>query len=282
MPSAPYQPTAPNAAPPTPSSAANFNHLAGFFRHPVRGIVRLFRLFGALIRGALAFRRGLRGVAAADEMRARKDCLQQTGRLVLGALGVEVRVRGTPPPRQGLLVCNHLSYLDIPAICSVAQAQFVSKLEVKSWPVFGWFATAGATIYVNREKRSEVGRLSTEIKERLDQGALVVLFPEGTSSDGREVLPFKSSLLEPAVGSRHPIHTAHLRYRFEDGTGDPGQEICYWGGMTFGPHLLNLLTKGHIIAELTFGQPGELPADRKLLAKMLQSEVTRLGSSAGS
>ena len=110
-------------------------------------------------------------------------------------------------PSSGLLVSNHLSYLDIVVLSSIRPCVFVAKRDVARWPLFGWLAHAAGTIFVDRERR-----FSTEfvngIHEAIAAGLPVVLFPEGTSSDGSTVLPFKSALLESAVQLRSPVAAA--------------------------------------------------------------------------
>jgi 1-acyl-sn-glycerol-3-phosphate acyltransferase len=173
-----------------------------------------------------------------------------------------------------LLVSNHLSYLDIVAIGSVTPTVFVSKSEVAEWPVFGWFARKAGSIFVRRDKRTEAARSSEEIKETLMHDVLVVLFPEGTSSDGETVLPFKSALLEPAAASGGPLAVAHIAYTMVDG--NPAQEVCYWGGMTLAPHLLNLLGKGRVTATIDLSDPQAGTSDRKELARQLHASVLTL------
>ncbi len=153
---------------------------------------------------------------------------------------LEPAVSGTIPTA-GLLVCNHLSYLDIVLLAGVAPAVFVAKSEVARWPVFGWFARKGGTIFVQRERRAQTGEANDEIAEALAAGALVVLFPEGTSSGGERVLPFKSSLLEAAARTKRPIYAGLVRYELDDG--DVAEEVCYWRDHVLGPHLLNLMSK---------------------------------------
>src|SRR6185436_7426012 len=108
---------------------------------------------------------------------------------VLRLLAADIGSDG-PCPRDGLLVSNHLSYLDILVLATLTPAVFVSKSEVKNWPVFGWFARMAGTIFLQRTRRADVVRISEEITTVLRGGHLVVLFPEGTSSNGRQVLPF--------------------------------------------------------------------------------------------
>ena len=109
-------------------------------------------------------------------------------------------------------------------------------------------------------------------------GLLVVIFPEGTSSDGADVLPFRSSLLEPALRGNHQISTAWIHYALEDG--DAKSEVCYWGDHTFFPHLLNLLGKKSVRATLRFGKFQRTTDDRKELAKQLHAAVSELKSQA--
>src|SRR5437773_7774078 len=108
-------------------------------------------------------------------------------------------------PLSGLLVCNHLSYLDIVVLSSIRPCIFVAKRDVRAWPLFGWLARAAGTIFVERNCRSAAAHEVARISSAIESGLLVVLFPEGTSSDGATVLPFKSSLLQAAISARCPI-----------------------------------------------------------------------------
>jgi 1-acyl-sn-glycerol-3-phosphate acyltransferase len=246
-------------------------------RHPFRFAVRLiwftlevlFATFDFVI--ALCVCRGEAPAVA----RARARRLQRHTRRVLRALKVDVSVSGHVPD-SGLLASNHLSYLDVLVLSSISAAVFVSKSEVRHWPVFGWLARRAGTLFIERAKRGDVARVNDEAERLLESGALLVVFPEGTSSDGREVLPFKSALLEPIVGRRHPLAVAHLSYEVDEG--DAGEDVCYWGDMTFGPHLLKLLTKGRVRAFVTFTAVENSADCRKELARQLHSEVSRLKS----
>lgn len=207
--------------------------------------------------------------------RQRAVCLHHGCRRVLRVMVNQIEVRG-PVPVEGLLVSNHLSYLDILLLSAVSPGIFVSKYEVKSWPVFGWFARLGGTVFVQRERRGHVGEISTRIHALLEQGELVFLFPEGTSSDGASVLPFKSSLLEPAIGQQQRVFAAALEYRLPDGV--VAQDVCYWGDMTLAPHFVKLLGKRFVQARVSFQEVRQPATDRKELAKQLHAEVVRLKS----
>jgi 1-acyl-sn-glycerol-3-phosphate acyltransferase len=204
---------------------------------------------------------------------ARTVWLQRSSRRVLRVLEAEIESDG-PCPRDGLLVSNHLSYLDILVLVSLTPAVFVSKSEVRSWPVFGWFARMAGTLFLQRARRADVARISEEIATALRGGHLVVLFPEGTSSDGRQVLPFRSSLLEPVNGQQRPLSVACIAYAVADGSAE--NDVCYWGDRTFFPHLVKLMTKEKVRARVRFSRVESRADDRKELARQLHAEVVRL------
>ncbi len=191
------------------------------------------------------------------------------------AMAIDVTVRGRPPER-GLLTANHLGYADIVVLGSLQPVVFVSKSEVANWPVVGPLTRCAGTLYIIRSQKSDVVRMGDEIMAVVEAGVAVTLFLEGTSSDGTEVLPFRSSLLAPAEARGWPATPAWIHYELEPGDGSVGEEICYWRDMTFGKHLLNLLSKRRIRAVVCFGDPVTGLADRKLLAAELHRQVCRL------
>ena len=131
--------------------------------------------------------------APANLPAARAAWMQRAARRQLKLLRCRPDVLG-PVPKSGLLISNHLGYFDILLICSVAPAVFVSRADVRGWPLFGWLAKLGGTIFIQRERRLQVGAVNREIETALAAGLLVVVFPEGTSSNGETVLPFRASL----------------------------------------------------------------------------------------
>lgn len=204
--------------------------------------------------------------------------LQRSSRRALRVFAVETAVYG-PRPETGLLVSNHLSYLDILVLSSLVPAVFVAKSEIRNWPVFGWFGRLAGTLFLERARRSDVGRMSAELRAILAGGQLVVLFPEGTSWNGRELLPFKSSLLDPIVGSPQPLSIAAIGYTLADGCVE--NDVCYWGDMTFLPHLLRLMSRRQVLAQVRFASIGERAADRKELARQLHAAVSELLPASG-
>ena len=247
--------------------------MTGWLKHPLRVTGRLLWMTGELLLCALmylshcAFRSG----PAATLLRA--SWLSYTARRLLRIFCAEVEVTGSVPER-GLLVSNHLSYVDVVVLGSLAPSVFVAKREVKNWPVFGWFARLGGTVFVHREKRVQSREAADAIETALNRGVLVILFPESTSSNGETVLPFKSALLEPVTQQTHPLFISMIRYELDDG--DPGEEVCYWKDMTLLPHLVNLFSKRNVRAFVRFARVRAGETDRKQLARQLHSEVVKL------
>ncbi len=205
--------------------------------------------------------------------RAAAEWLQRTAEGCRRILALQPRTFG-PLPSRGLLVANHLSYLDIILLAALRPCVFVSKSDVRSWPIFGQCAALGSTIFVDRTRRSGVSNVSEQMREALAEDLLIVLFPEGTSSGGARVLPFRSSLLEPALQLGCPVTAAAIGYSIEQGS--VADEICYWRDMTLLPHLLNVWSKPAIQASLRCGVPRPRSGDRKALAIELHDEAAAL------
>ncbi len=137
--------------------------------------------------------------------------LHDSSRLALRMVGIHVEASGAPPA-EGLVVSNHLSYMDVLVYSSLFPCLFVSKQEVGRWPVFGAFATMAGTIYVDRDRSAENREAVSSMEQALGAGLPVVLFPEGTSSNGDAVLPFRSPFFEPAVRAGAVVTTAAIGY----------------------------------------------------------------------
>ena len=214
-------------------------------------------------------------VARSERLHARTGWLQRWSRFACRVVGIRVTTRGSMP-QSGLLVCNHLSYLDVIVLSSIGPCVFVAKRDVAAWPLFGWLAHAAGTIFVDRERRLASADVVDLVREAIASGSLVVLFPEGTSSDGSTVLPFKSSLLESAVQLRCPVAAAAIEHALEDGS--VADEVCYWGDMTLLPHLLNLFSKREIRSKCSFSLPKIRAGDRKGIATELREEIVSMRS----
>ncbi|MBI5259584.1 MAG: 1-acyl-sn-glycerol-3-phosphate acyltransferase [Burkholderiales bacterium] len=149
---------------------------------------------------------------------------------LLRLLGVQLQLEGRFRPGASLLLANHVSWLDIVAIHAVhPQARFVSKAEVRHWPVVGTLTTAAGTLYIERERRRDAMRVVHQAAEALQAGDTVAVFPEGTTGDGRSVLPFHANLLQAAIVSGTPVQPVVLRFA------EPGHPIspaAAWVGET--------------------------------------------------
>ena len=194
----------------------------------------------------------------------------------LKMIDCSVRVSGEIPA-QGLVVCNHLSYVDILVILALCPATFVAKSEVRRWPFFGLLTSMAGTIFVERDRRVAISAPLTAMVGTLKARRPVVLFPEGTSSGGATVLPFRSALLEAASLARVAVTPVAIDYDLEEGR--VADEICYWRDMVFGSHFWNLLGKRGLTATLRFGAPQPPTAGRKELARALRLDVVQLRSS---
>ncbi len=197
-------------------------------------------------------------------------------RAVVALLGVEIETAGRPPRPPFLLVANHLGYLDIVVLASRVDAVFVSRGDVAGWPVVGRLCRAMDTLFVDRGRRSDVPRAVAEIADRLAAGRGVVLFPEGTSSDGAAVGPFRPPLLEAATRCGLGVSYAALAYQTAPPDPPAATAVCWWGKMTFLPHVGRLLGLSGIRARVAFGEQTVREADRKRLARRLRAEVQGL------
>jgi len=247
-----------------------------FLKKSLRVTGRLLWLAGEILLALLDFVINVIFAPKVPLPRARSLWLQQTCRRILRSMKVEITTQG-PIPLKGLLVSNHLGYLDILVLSAVAPAVFIAKSDVKRWPVFGLFAILGGTLFVRRRKRSDVARFNREVAHALDAGALVVLFPEGASPGSRHVLRFRSSLLEPVARLDHPLSAASIRYSRPGGepdgdTGDSSERVV--------PFLVKLLSKSGVSATVSFVRLEPGPSGRKELARSLHSQVMRLKESS--
>lgn len=223
-------------------------------------------------------------------------------RLACFGLGVRVSTKGRLATDKGsvLITANHASWLDIVVLGQSRPLSFIAKSEVANWPIFGWLAKLQRSIFVNRTRRSETGKVTKAIAERLAQGDAMVLFPEGTSSDGNRVLPFRSALIgaasaamsaSPTEGSENEvappvwIQPVSIAYTAVHGLpmGRQHRPLAAWyGDMELMPHLWALLKEGALDVTISYGEP--IPFDnsvnRKQVAQRAENEVRALTRAA--
>lgn len=205
--------------------------------------------------------------------------VQLACKLSLGIMRLKVRVSGTPMAHPGAVVCNHSSWLDIFVLNSVQRIYFVSKAEVSKWPVIGLFARITGTVFIERRK-AHAKKHNAQFEERLLNNDRLLFFPEGTSTDGRRLLPFKSTLFQaffaPNLASSLWIQPASVIYHAPKG--EPDDFFGWWGDMDFGGHFLKTLgaqNKGSV--EIILHEPVAISdfASRKTLAAHCETEVRK-------
>lgn len=195
---------------------------------------------------------------------------------MLRLLGAKLTVRGTPPRPPFFLVSNHLSYVDVIVLAAQLDCVFVAKSDIAHWPLFGLFSRSFNTIFIDRSNRQDIPRVNALIENVMHQGWGVVVFPEGTSTRGAEVWPFRTSLLEPPARAGWPVSYASLSYRTRPHEAPAEEAVCWWGEMQFLPHLFGLLQLTGFDARLTFGETTIQETDRKLLATKLHAAVRNI------
>lgn len=251
--------------------------MAGALRHPLRAVGRLVKFLGITGCGIIDHAWRLRRKGKGRDPRECARWLQTWSQRSLPRIGIRSEYVGRVPDH-GLIVSNHLSYLDIPVLAMAGPMVFVSKAEVERWPFMGSLARCGGTLFLKREMRGHVAEIATAFRSIVERGTVVTLFPEGTSSGGDTVLPFRSSLLEPAASEGWPVTPAWITYEVSEGT--VSNDVAYWREMVFFPHFLNLLARRWIIGRVHFGAPVAGIRDRKELAQRLHHEVLALKETA--
>lgn len=211
-------------------------------------------------------------------------------RILSALIGIRIRETGKRSTDFPLLIlANHSSWLDILVITALTPAVFVAKKEVAGWPVFGWLAKLQRTVFIDRERRHRTGAATQEIAERLIGGDAVVLFAEGTSSDGNRVLPFRSALIgavHHAIGSsthHERVTVQPLSLAYVNLSGLPlgrafRSRVAWYGDADLIPHLLGVCAAGAVDVTVSWGAPVsyDMSTDRKDIARAAEQAVRRM------
>lgn len=229
-------------------------------------------------------------IGLAFSRRLQRTIPQLYHRILCRLFGVrisEIGRRSTAAP--ALILSNHVSWLDICVISAVAPVVFVAKSEVAGWPVFGWLAKLQRTIFINRRARHQTGAATREIAGRLLGGDAVVLFAEGTSSDGVRVLPFRSALVgavHHALGAStdhsqitvQPMSLAYVGFGGVPMGRGLRERVAWYGDADLVPHLLCVLASGAIDVSVSWGEAVayDMSADRKAIARDAEKSVRRM------
>lgn len=220
---------------------------------------------------ALGLRRAL-----GSQNRAPQAVARVWARGALALAGLRLRVEGRAI-RVGALVANHSSWLDILVLCAAAPVHFVSKADVAAWPGVGFLARINGTVFIER-RRSHAKRQEAMLRERIARSELICLFPEGTSTDGLRVLPFKSALFSAFFDHGHgaQLFVQPVTVQYRPGPGEPPSFYGWWGSMAFEAHIWQVLCRsvgGRVWVR--FHPPHDVGVweDRKAFAERCGAEV---------
>ncbi len=192
-------------------------------------------------------------------------------------LGVQLRVVGTPPAGGPLLlVANHISWLDIVVLHAARHCRFVSKDDVRRWPLIGVLATGAGTLYVKRSSSRDAMRVVHRMTEALRDGDVLAVFPEGTTSDGHALLPFHANLLQAAISAPSPVLPVALSYTDAGATG-PSRAVTYIDDESLVGSIWRTLGARNMTATVVFGSPQNAEGrDRRTWANSLRDSVQAL------
>ncbi len=191
----------------------------------------------------------------------------------LRLMGITLRVEGAPVAGAVLLVANHISWLDIMAMHAVCpQARFVSKADVKSWPLMRHLVDAGGTLYLERERKRDALRVVHAMADALKSGDTVAIFPEGTTSDGQALLPFHANLLQAAIATETPVQPVAIR--FSDAKHAISRAVEFVGATTLAQSLWMVASGEQLVVRVALLPPRDAAqADRRALAEQLRGDI---------
>jgi 1-acyl-sn-glycerol-3-phosphate acyltransferase len=196
---------------------------------------------------------------------------------MLACLGITLQVRGAPPaPGPLLLVANHISWLDITALHAARYCRFVSKADVRRWPLIGTLAAGAGTLFIERASRRDASRMVQHMAQSLRDGDVLAVFPEGTTSDGLQLLPFHANLLQAAITAGVPVQPVALRF-VDRQTGQRSLAPCYIGDDTLVGSVWRTLCAPGIVVQVCLGEAQQAEGrDRRAWAADLRTAVGQL------
>ncbi|MBI5890225.1 MAG: 1-acyl-sn-glycerol-3-phosphate acyltransferase [Nitrosomonadales bacterium] len=209
-------------------------------------------------------------------MNIRRRILQNWSASLLHIFNVRIDIAGDDPLhrlRQGLIVTNHISWLDVFVLNAVVPMRFVAKSEVRRWPVIGWLCARAQTLFIERGKARSAARINVQLVELLQRGECLAVFPEGTTTDGTAVAHFHSSLLQPAIDAGSLVHPVAIRYL--DADGGHSTAAAYIDDLSFGASMWSILGTPQLHVRLIATPPlnaGEL--DRRSLTQKSHDRIS--------
>lgn len=205
--------------------------------------------------------------------RIRGYLLQFWGKCICKIIGTKIEVFGKLPDPPFLLVSNHLSYIDVFILFSRLRCLFVAKSDVKTWPLMGFIIKTCGILFIDRNRKRDITRVNRLISKNINENQGIILFPEGTTSPGMDVLPFRTPLLEYPATVTMPVSHVAISYKTEQEKDPAYESICWWDDTPFFRHFFNVLKMKSFKAKLHFGEATIKENDRKLLAEKLHTEV---------
>ena len=244
--------------------------MSGPQRSPLVALWRLLRGTNHVLRGLWIIRREFDRLTSSQ----RDLVVREWSRQMLRIMGVTLVVRGTPPARGPvLLVANHISWLDILVMDAAHPARFVSKADVKRWPVLGALITGAGTLYIERESRRDAMRVVHQMAAALTAGGTLAVFPEGTTHDGRSLLPFHANLIQAAISAEAPALPVALQY-LDGVSGERSDAPLFVGETTLLQSVWRTLRADGLQACVHFGEPQTADQrERRTWAADLQQAV---------
>lgn len=242
----------------------------------VRACWRLLRLLGHVLHGlAVIVWRFPRLTPAQQQAR-----VHAWAQGLLACAGVTLEVRGAPPAQgPALIVANHLSWLDIPVLHAARYCRFISKSDVRAWPVVGRLATAGGTLYIERTSARDAMRVVHHMRDALQAGQVLAVFPEGTTGDGRTLLPFHANLLQAALSADARVWPVGLRF-IDPHTRQVSHAPSYIGDETLAGSIWRTLAAPGLTVVLSWGTPEKAEGrDRRAWSEHLHATVDTLRNS---
>jgi len=238
-----------------------------------RAIWRLWRALTHLLAGLLIIL--LRFPRLSPEQREIR--VQVWSRELLARLGIRLQVVGDAALAGPLLLAaNHISWLDITALHAARFCRFVSKADVQSWPLIGALASGVGTLFIQRESRRDAMRVVHHMADSLRAGDVLAVFPEGTTGDGMELLPFHANLLQAAIAAGAPVQPVALQF-VDTRTGERSLAPCYVGEDTLVGSVWRTVRSPGITAQIVFGVPQTAQGrERRAWAQELRSAVNQL------
>jgi 1-acyl-sn-glycerol-3-phosphate acyltransferase len=239
----------------------------------LRALWRVLRATGHVLRGLWIIRTEFGRLTPPQT----ELLVREWSRQMLRIMGVDLVVRGEPPASGPLLVvANHMSWLDILVMNAAKPARFVSKSDAKHWPLLGSLITGAGTLYIERGSRRDAMRMVHHMAERLRERDILAIFPEGTTGDGRALLPFHANLFQAAISANAPILPVALRF-IDTRTGAPHDAPVFVGDATLISSIWATLCADGVQVRVRYGEP-QMPQgrDRRTWARDMQEEVARL------